>query len=235
MKKIKLNIGDRIRFIRQHVLGCTGKQLAQMAGCGQVAISYWESGKRDVPVSFLYFLANRFLISLNYLILGQGPVFSMYPKSTYPVVDQVDVSKCDPHFLRSELTHHARYARKVYCVTLPDNSISSMTFYPQRKMFLLGDNNYLDMNFLLEMQKSSGNEIEITVLSSESDNVGNDVTLDDLEKMEGNDFDFDKFEEEEENENLIVQKIEEIKNYLIRMPELVDNIHNLLAIVSQKK
>ena len=41
--------------------------------------------------------------------------------------------------------------------------------------------------------------------------------------------------EEEENENLIVEKIEEIKNYLIQMPELVDNIHNLLAIVSQKK
>jgi hypothetical protein len=233
MKKV----GERIRFVRQHILNLSGKKIAELAKVGQVSVSHWESGRRDVPLSFLSFLSHHFSISLAYLVLGEGPVFSIHARSVHPEIDHIDISRCDPHFIRSELLHHSQYAKKAFCIA-DNKNILSVTFYPQRKMFEIGDN--ININFLFEMQKATNNEIEITVLSSDKSNE-EDMTLNDLEKMEGNKLEeiegtIDEFEEDDEGiSDMFFKKIEAIRNYLIKMPDLVDIIYNLLAIVSQKK
>lgn len=56
-----------IRDLRED-LDLTQEQLANYLGCSQVAYSYYELGKRDIPTDFLIKLSNYYNVSIDYLL-----------------------------------------------------------------------------------------------------------------------------------------------------------------------
>ena len=71
---------ERIRNLREdHDL--SQKKIAEHLGCSQVAYSYYEIGKRSLPLDLLCRLADYYYCSTDYL-LGRTDVKSPYPKSS---------------------------------------------------------------------------------------------------------------------------------------------------------
>lgn len=60
-------IYNRIRNLREDA-DLTQKQIAQMLNCSQVAYSYYELGKRDIPTEVLIKLADYYNTSTDYLL-----------------------------------------------------------------------------------------------------------------------------------------------------------------------
>lgn len=60
-------IYNRIRDLREDA-DLTQKQIAQMLNCSQVAYSYYELGKRDIPTEVLIKLADYYNTSTDYLL-----------------------------------------------------------------------------------------------------------------------------------------------------------------------
>lgn len=46
----------------------TQEAIASYLGCSQVAYSYYELGKRDIPTDFLIKLSNYYNVSIDYLL-----------------------------------------------------------------------------------------------------------------------------------------------------------------------
>lgn len=60
-------IYNRIRNLREDA-DLTQTQIAQMLNCSQVAYSYYELGKRDIPTEVLIKLADYYNTSTDYLL-----------------------------------------------------------------------------------------------------------------------------------------------------------------------
>ena len=56
-----------IRDLREDA-DLTQEYIAKMLGCSQVAYSYYEIGKRDIPTDILIKLANFYNVSIDYLL-----------------------------------------------------------------------------------------------------------------------------------------------------------------------
>ena len=56
-----------IRDLREDA-DLTQGYIAKMLGCSQVAYSYYEIGKRDIPTDILIKLANFYNVSIDYLL-----------------------------------------------------------------------------------------------------------------------------------------------------------------------
>ena len=56
-----------IRDLREDA-ALTQGYIAKMLGCSQVAYSYYEIGKRDIPTDILIKLANFYNVSIDYLL-----------------------------------------------------------------------------------------------------------------------------------------------------------------------
>ena len=59
------------------------KELAEYLRCTQVAYSYYELGKRDIPADVLCRLADYYGVSVDYL-LGRTDEKAPYPKKKQP-------------------------------------------------------------------------------------------------------------------------------------------------------
>lgn len=62
-----LNYYKHIRDLRED-LDLTQEYIAQYLGCSQVAYSYYELGKRDIPTDLLIKLSNYYNVSIDYLL-----------------------------------------------------------------------------------------------------------------------------------------------------------------------
>ena len=69
---------ERIRDLREDN-DLTQKDLAEYLNCSQVSYSYYEIGKRDLPISALIRLAEYYNCSTDYL-LGLTDEKTPYPK-----------------------------------------------------------------------------------------------------------------------------------------------------------
>ena len=69
---------ERIRNMRED-MDKTQKDVAEYLNCSQVAYSYYEIGKRDIPTATLVKLAKYYNCSVDYL-LGITDVKEAYPK-----------------------------------------------------------------------------------------------------------------------------------------------------------
>ena len=68
---------DRLRNLREDI-DKSQKDVAEYLNCSQVAYSYYEIGKRDIPTATLICLAQYFNCSVDYL-LGLTDVKEPYP------------------------------------------------------------------------------------------------------------------------------------------------------------
>lgn len=74
-KKSTSELGQRLKKI-QHALGLQQKDMAIAAGLNTGYLSDLISGKRENPgIETILKIANRFNVSLNYLLLGEGEMF----------------------------------------------------------------------------------------------------------------------------------------------------------------
>ena len=69
---------DRIRDLRED-MDKSQKDVAEYLNCSQVAYSYYEIGKRDIPTATLIRLADYYKCSIDYL-LGRTDVKEPYPE-----------------------------------------------------------------------------------------------------------------------------------------------------------
>ena len=68
----------RIRDLRED-MDLKQKDLAAYLRCSQVAYSYYELGKRDIPTDVLCRLADYYRVSVDYL-LGRTDIRDAYPR-----------------------------------------------------------------------------------------------------------------------------------------------------------
>ena len=69
---------ERIRNMRED-MDKTQKEVAQYLSCSQVAYSYYEIGRRDIPTAMLIRLARYYNCSVDYL-LGITDIKEPYPE-----------------------------------------------------------------------------------------------------------------------------------------------------------
>lgn len=78
MKKEKsellIEMGQRIHIIRKEI-NLTLIELASAAEISLTALSETESGRIEPPFDLILFLADNYNVSLNYLIVGESPMF----------------------------------------------------------------------------------------------------------------------------------------------------------------
>ena len=70
---------DRIRDLRED-MDKSQKEVADYLNCSQVAYSYYEIGKRDIPTATLIRLAEYYKCNIDYL-LGRTDIKEPYPTS----------------------------------------------------------------------------------------------------------------------------------------------------------
>ena len=70
---------QRIRDLREDS-NLSQKDIAEYLKCSQQAYSYYESGKRTIPIEYLIALASFYKTSIDYL-LGQTNIRTPYPKN----------------------------------------------------------------------------------------------------------------------------------------------------------
>jgi SOS-response transcriptional repressor LexA len=84
-----MEIGDRLREIRK-ALGITQSELAQQNNITQSAVAGYETGKRELPIGFAQWIAERHNISMDWLLTGKGEMFLRSvetPEPTHALVD----------------------------------------------------------------------------------------------------------------------------------------------------
>jgi len=67
----RIEIGDRVRAVRKS-LKLEQTELAKKMGLSQAIISQYESGKTEIPFSFLEYFKKKHRISSDWLIFGTG-------------------------------------------------------------------------------------------------------------------------------------------------------------------
>ncbi len=77
----------RIKMLREDN-DLTQKEIAQFLNITQVAYSYYEIGKRSIPLELLCKLADYYNTSVDYL-LYRTDTFKPYPKETIRIVKRV--------------------------------------------------------------------------------------------------------------------------------------------------
>lgn len=70
-------IAERIKELRE-ISGLSIVDLSKEFGVSTEEYENYESGKNDIPVSFLYEIANRFNVELTSLLTGDAPRLSTY-------------------------------------------------------------------------------------------------------------------------------------------------------------
>ena len=70
-------IASRIKELRE-IEGISTESLARELNIESTLFSAYESGKTDIPVGFLYQVANRFNIELSALLKGEEPKLHVY-------------------------------------------------------------------------------------------------------------------------------------------------------------
>lgn len=72
-------VHKRIRELRED-RDLRQSDIAKYLKCSQVAYSYYELGKRDIPIEVLLLLADYYQTSTDYL-LGRTDIIKAYPKN----------------------------------------------------------------------------------------------------------------------------------------------------------
>jgi transcriptional regulator with XRE-family HTH domain len=67
MGEISSKIGERLNYLRNKN-NITQLEMAKICNCTQRAISYWESGKRDIPIDKLIDLCKFFKVDPNFFL-----------------------------------------------------------------------------------------------------------------------------------------------------------------------
>jgi len=67
-------VGERVKSLREG-FGLTGKEFAQQLGITPSYLTQIEKGQRKISVEAIFSLVNAFSVSVNWLILGEGPVY----------------------------------------------------------------------------------------------------------------------------------------------------------------
>lgn len=70
-------IAERIKELR-NISGLTLESLAEEFGISKDAYEEYESGNVDIPVGFLYKVANKFNVELTAILTGEGPRLHTY-------------------------------------------------------------------------------------------------------------------------------------------------------------
>ncbi len=70
-------IAERLKGIRD-IQGSSASELAEGCGISTELYERYESGEADIPVSFLYEVANKFGIELTELLSGDAPKLKVY-------------------------------------------------------------------------------------------------------------------------------------------------------------
>ncbi len=71
------NIASRIKELRE-IAGISPETLAHEFNISRQAYLDYESGKHDIPVSFLYAIAQKFKVELTDLLTGESPKLHRY-------------------------------------------------------------------------------------------------------------------------------------------------------------
>ncbi len=95
MERSNKDVGLRLRLLRE-ALNLSQAKLAKKLKVSQGAISKWESGERDVPTSILIELKKEFGVNLNWLLSGEGEMFSASSESANLTPELVDFFKQIP-------------------------------------------------------------------------------------------------------------------------------------------
>jgi transcriptional regulator with XRE-family HTH domain len=74
-KQLRKELAERLLLIRE-ALGMTQSELGKFSGLVHHHLSRIESGELRPPHQFIQSLGKDFNVNLNYLYLGNGPMFS---------------------------------------------------------------------------------------------------------------------------------------------------------------
>ena len=95
MERSNKNVGQRLKLLRE-TLNLSQAKLAKKLKVSQSAISKWESGERDIPTAILVRLKKEFGVNLNWLLSGEGKMFSANSEPTNLTPELVDFFKHIP-------------------------------------------------------------------------------------------------------------------------------------------
>lgn len=75
MERVQKEVGLRLKKLRE-ILDLSQGKLARILGVSQSAVSKWEAGERDIPTAVLLKLKQQLGVNLDWLLSGEGEIFS---------------------------------------------------------------------------------------------------------------------------------------------------------------
>ncbi|MGE4282652.1 MAG: helix-turn-helix domain-containing protein [Clostridia bacterium] len=123
-------IAQRIKALRE-IAGSSIEELAREFNISKELYEQYESGNADIPVSFLYEIANKFNVELSAILTGDGPKLH-----TYALVRKdkgINVERREPYKYQSLAYNFAHKKAEPFMVTvepLPDDAPFSMNTHP---------------------------------------------------------------------------------------------------------
>lgn len=87
-------MNERIKELRR-ILGLKQREFADALGVKTGAVGAWESGSFKPGAARIELICERFRVSREWLVNGDGPVFKEYLKNDAPRQSTVDVARVD--------------------------------------------------------------------------------------------------------------------------------------------
>ena len=87
MQRVQKEVGLRLKKLRE-ILDLSQGKLARILGVSQSAVSKWEAGERDIPTAVLLKLKQQLGVNLDWLLSGEGEMFSP-PKSEGNITPEI--------------------------------------------------------------------------------------------------------------------------------------------------
>ncbi len=103
-------VGERVKSLREG-LGLTGKDFARQLGITPSYLTQIEKGQRKISVEAIFSLVNTFSVSVNWLILGEGPVY--VPKQRGSVGTNRPVLAREPMVDYGVSPHNAKITQEI--------------------------------------------------------------------------------------------------------------------------
>ena len=87
-------MNDRIKELRR-ILGLKQREFADALGVKTGAVGAWESGSFKPGAARIELICERFKVSREWLVNGEGPVFKEDSSTASPQASTVDVARVD--------------------------------------------------------------------------------------------------------------------------------------------
>ena len=74
VERFRMELGERLKYVREDILRLTPGKFEKIVPASKSSIARYETGERPVDIWFVYNVAQRANVSLEWLVTGNGPI-----------------------------------------------------------------------------------------------------------------------------------------------------------------